>query len=176
MQVPTKHSKADLKIYRDAGAKVAAELAKHGTIERASIDEAYLDVTKEANALLEKCERKEMDFFRDVLMSEKVSRSHVAGALEWEARERRRKEKMMRASLSDGQQDVVVVTYASHRELRRGAVDEIEANVNDNKNDKEENEGNESNNQEERKAGDPPPQDKASKLSLIHISEPTRPY
>lgn len=166
VQVPTKHSKADLKIYRDAGAKVAAELAKHGTIERASIDEAYLDVTKEANALLEKCERKEMDFFRDVLMSEKVSRSHVAGALEWEARERRRKEKMMRASLSDGQQDVVVVTYASHRELRRGAVDEIEANVNDNKNDKEENEGNESNNQEERKAGDPPPQDKASKSWL----------
>ena len=28
VQVPTKHSKADLKIYRDAGAKVAAELAK----------------------------------------------------------------------------------------------------------------------------------------------------
>ena len=53
VQVPTKHSKADLKIYRDAGAKVAAELAKHGTIERASIDEAYLDVTKEANAVLE---------------------------------------------------------------------------------------------------------------------------
>ena len=166
VQVPTKHSKADLKIYRDDGAKVAAELAKHGTIERASIDEAYLDVTKEANALLEKGERKEMDFFRDVLMSEKVSRSHVAGALEWEARERSRKEKMMRASLSDGLQDVVVVTYASHRELRRGAVDEIEANVNDNKNDKEENEGNESNNQEERKAGDPPPQDKASKSWL----------
>ena len=46
------------------------------------------------------------------------------------------------------------------------AVDEIEANVNDNKNDKEENEGNESNNQEERKAGDPPPQDKASKSWL----------
>ena len=55
-----------------------------------------MDVTKEANALLEKCERKEMDFFRDVLMSEKVSRSHVAGALEWEARERRRKEKRRR--------------------------------------------------------------------------------
>ena len=90
VQVPTKHSKADLKIYRDAGAKVAAELAKHGTIERASIDEAYLDVTKEANAVLEKCERNEMDFYRDVLMSEKVSRSHVAGALEWEARERGR--------------------------------------------------------------------------------------
>ena len=52
------------------------------------------------------------------------------------------------------------------RELRRGAVDEIEANVNDNKNDKEGNEGNESNNQEERKAGDPPPQDKASKSWL----------
>ena len=103
VQVPTKHSKADLKIYRDAGAKVAAELAKHGTIERASIDEAYLDVTKEANAVLEKCERNEMDFYRDVLMSERVSRSHVAGALEWEARERRRKEKKrMRASLSDG--------------------------------------------------------------------------
>ena len=104
-----------------------------------------------------------MDFFRDVLMSEKVSRSHVAGALEWEAREKKEKrKKMMRASLSDGQQDVVVVTYASHEELRRGAVDEIEANVNDNKNDKEENEGNESNNQEEEKSGRPSSQDKAS--------------
>ena len=79
MQVPTKHSKADLKIYRAAGAKVAAELAKHGTIERASIDEAYLDVTKEANALLEKCERNEMDFYRDVDERESESKSRGWG-------------------------------------------------------------------------------------------------
>ena len=170
VQVPTKHSKADLKIYRDAGAKVAAELAKHGTIERASIDEAYLDVTKEANAVLEKCERNEMDFYRDVLMSERVSRSHVAGALEWEARERRRKEKKrMRASLSDGSsgQQEVVVTYASHRDLRRGAVDEIDASnktsINNNSTDKEDKENEE---HVERKAGDPPPQDEASKSWL----------
>ncbi|CAL6302121.1 unnamed protein product [Bathycoccus prasinos] len=170
VQVPTKHSKADLKIYRDAGAKVAAELAKHGTIERASIDEAYLDVTKEANAVLEKCERNEMDFYRDVLMSERVSRSHVAGALEWEARERRRKEKKrMRASLSDGSsgQQEVVVTYASHRDLRRGAVDEIDASnktsINNNNTDKEDKENEE---HVERKAGDPPPQDEASKSWL----------
>jgi len=172
VQVPTKHSKADLKIYRDAGAKVAAELAKHGTIERASIDEAYLDVTKEANAVLEKCERNEMDFYRDVLMSEKVRRSHVAGALEWEARERRRKkkkEKNLRASLSDGSsaQQEVVVTYASHRDLRRGAVDEIDTStlINSDNNDEKEKESKEEQTAE-RKAGDPPPQDEASKSWL----------
>ena len=41
-------------------------------------------MTKEANALLEKCERKEMDFFRDVLMSEKVAEVTWL-ELEWEA-------------------------------------------------------------------------------------------
>ena len=40
-QVPTAYGKADLTIYRDAGAEVVAVLADGcGTLERASIDEA----------------------------------------------------------------------------------------------------------------------------------------
>lgn len=46
------HGKADLTIYRDAGAAVIKVLSKSGICERASIDEAYLDVTAAAQELL----------------------------------------------------------------------------------------------------------------------------
>ena len=53
-QVPTAHGKADLTIYREAGAEVMAVLAAGGAaLERASIDEAYVDVTAAAAALLQ---------------------------------------------------------------------------------------------------------------------------
>lgn len=51
VQVPTDHCKADLTIYREAGAKVVlvlSKLIKSAVIEKASIDEVYLDVTEEA--------------------------------------------------------------------------------------------------------------------------------
>jgi len=51
-QVPVAHGKADLTIYRDAGAAVIKVLSKSGVCERASIDEAYLDVTAAAQELL----------------------------------------------------------------------------------------------------------------------------
>ena len=52
VQVPTAHAKADLELYRDAGAKVLAILAAGGTTERASVDEAYVDCTVEARRRL----------------------------------------------------------------------------------------------------------------------------
>jgi nucleotidyltransferase/DNA polymerase involved in DNA repair len=165
VQVPTKHSKADLQIYRDAGASVAEELGKHGIIERASIDEAYLDVTKEANELLEKCERGELSFLRDVLESEFVNGCHVAGALEWECNQKKQKKN---GGDFDGDDVVVepVIKYASHRSLRAGAVDE--KNNDDGEDDDENNDGknNNDNINNERKAGDPPPQDKSTKSWL----------
>eukprot|EP01039_Chlorochromonas_danica_P016744 gene16744-19856_t len=52
VQVPTSHGKADLTIYREASAKILKVLgqryASSVVIERASIDEVYLDVTAEA--------------------------------------------------------------------------------------------------------------------------------
>lgn len=57
VQVPTCHGKADLTIYRDASAKILKVLAKScglSVIERASIDEVYVDVT-EAAKQMEKC-------------------------------------------------------------------------------------------------------------------------
>ena len=53
MQVPTAHGKADLTMYREAGAAVL-EVLKRGadTTERASIDEAYFDLTKAAASAL----------------------------------------------------------------------------------------------------------------------------
>jgi hypothetical protein len=52
LQVPVAHGKADLTIYRDAGAAVINVLSKFAVCERASIDEAYLDVTAAAQQLL----------------------------------------------------------------------------------------------------------------------------
>jgi nucleotidyltransferase/DNA polymerase involved in DNA repair len=51
-QVPVAHGKSDLTIYRDAGAAVINVLSKSAVCERASIDEAYLDVTAAAQRLL----------------------------------------------------------------------------------------------------------------------------
>lgn len=57
VQVPTSHGKADLTIYREASAKILKVLGQRYSsssvvIERASIDEVYLDVTAEAARLL----------------------------------------------------------------------------------------------------------------------------
>lgn len=56
VQVPTSHGKADLTIYRDASARILTVLASKFTsciVERASIDEVYLDVSVEAAKWLE---------------------------------------------------------------------------------------------------------------------------
>lgn len=56
VQVPTSFGKADLKIYRDASAAIVSVLGKRYpsiVLERASIDEVYLDLSKEAASLLE---------------------------------------------------------------------------------------------------------------------------
>ena len=52
VQVCVAHKKADLAIYREAGAKVINILARYGPTERASIDEAYVDLTAAAQAKL----------------------------------------------------------------------------------------------------------------------------
>ena len=53
VQVCVAHKKADLTIYREAGAKVIKILARYGPTERASIDEAYVDLTTTAQAKLQ---------------------------------------------------------------------------------------------------------------------------
>ena len=54
VQVPTKHGKADLTLYRNAGKQVLKTLGEGNAVkvERASIDECYLDLTEEANKRL----------------------------------------------------------------------------------------------------------------------------
>ncbi|XP_039279390.1 DNA polymerase eta [Nilaparvata lugens] len=53
VHVPSVRGKADLTKYRDAGREVAAVLCENcKCVERASIDEAYLDLTEEVNQLL----------------------------------------------------------------------------------------------------------------------------
>ena len=58
VQVPTSHGKADLTIYREASARILRVLGqRYGAsvvIERASIDEVYLDLSIEAAKLLER--------------------------------------------------------------------------------------------------------------------------
>ena len=57
VQVPTSHGKANLGIYRDASSRILKVLSSTSysscIIERASIDEVYVDVTAEASKLLE---------------------------------------------------------------------------------------------------------------------------
>jgi DNA polymerase eta len=54
VQVPVKHGKADLTPYRNAGKQVLKILGEGNAVkvERASIDECYLDLTEEANKRL----------------------------------------------------------------------------------------------------------------------------
>lgn len=54
IQVPVKHGKSDLTIYRNAGKKVIDILSRWCIVERASIDEAYIDLTAKAKSLLPK--------------------------------------------------------------------------------------------------------------------------
>ena len=72
VQVPTRRSKADLTAYRRAGGAVARVLARGGTIERASIDEAYLDLTESARRTLAETP------WAEVLRTARTS--HAAGA------------------------------------------------------------------------------------------------
>lgn len=52
VQVPTRFGKPDLTMYREAGAKVMGVLQRRAAIcEKASIDEAYVDITQEAERL-----------------------------------------------------------------------------------------------------------------------------
>lgn len=57
VQVPTSHGKANLGIYREASSRILKVLSSTSysscIIERASIDEVYVDVTAEASRLLE---------------------------------------------------------------------------------------------------------------------------
>jgi len=52
VQVPTNFGKSQLGIYRDCGAEVARVLKSGGPLERGSVDEVYLDVSKSAKSLL----------------------------------------------------------------------------------------------------------------------------
>ena len=53
--VPEVRGKADLTKYRDAGAEVIQVLLQfHGKVERASVDEAYVDITQMVETELEK--------------------------------------------------------------------------------------------------------------------------
>lgn len=53
VKVPNIREKADLSKYRDAGKEVAAVLQTFtGLLERASVDEAYLDITEKVQSRL----------------------------------------------------------------------------------------------------------------------------
>eukprot|EP01031_Cornospumella_fuschlensis_P027876 gene27876-33661_t len=96
VQVPTSNGKADLTIYRQASAKIMKVLGRRYpntvVIERASIDEVYLDVSQQARMLLE---GSSSTFVRDAAMDAKEIPCLVAGADSEEL-------KMSKRSLRDG--------------------------------------------------------------------------
>nr|CAB3265008.1 DNA polymerase eta [Phallusia mammillata] len=76
LQVPTANGKADLTRYRDAGAEVISVLLQFGgTVERASIDEAYIDLTNVVNEKFNSITSSK-DFLPDV---EELKNTHVVG-------------------------------------------------------------------------------------------------
>jgi nucleotidyltransferase/DNA polymerase involved in DNA repair len=71
--VPTAYGKSDIQLYRDAGEEVAAVLGRRAdAFEKASVDEAYIDITTAAMELLDKSP------LRSVL--EAAAGTHVAGS------------------------------------------------------------------------------------------------
>ena len=55
VQVPTRAGKSDMQVYRDAGARVVEVLRRHcpgAALEKASVDESYMDLTAAAQRLL----------------------------------------------------------------------------------------------------------------------------
>eukprot|EP01038_Epipyxis_sp_PR26KG_P014724 gene14724-19791_t len=80
VQVPTSHGKADLKIYRDSSSRIVSILSKRFKciIERASIDEVYLDLTDEANKLFEESQENN-DFYTMAISHLKTISSRIAG-------------------------------------------------------------------------------------------------
>ena len=117
VQVPTRRSKADLTPYRDAGAKVASILASGGVIERASIDEAYLDLTEAAKRAL-----REAKSFREIVQVARVS--HVAGASEAPAF-------VSKASLRAGSADAPTGVAAREEEEEEKKKEEEEKETNE---------------------------------------------
>ena len=101
VQVPTRRSKADLTTYRRAGSAVAAVLARGGTIERASIDEAYLDLTESAKKTLRETA------WEEVLAAARTS--HAAGARRLGEDGEDRGAFVSKASLRAGSADAPVV-------------------------------------------------------------------
>ena len=74
VQVPTKHGKADLTIYRNAGSRVLEILSRVDVrVERASIDECYVDLTNEAT-------RRLADLGGEPAMPSRPEQVHVYGA------------------------------------------------------------------------------------------------
>ena len=81
VQVPTAHGKSDMSLYRAFGARALKLIAKtcgDGTlVEKASVDEMYLDVTVPAKALLHGAQR-HADIYAEAL----DGGTHVAGSAE----------------------------------------------------------------------------------------------
>jgi len=75
VQVPVRHQKADLSPYREASAKIMEIFARNAVCERASIDEAYLDVTEAAYEKRETWNEKNAK-------EEKVKSTNVVGLVE----------------------------------------------------------------------------------------------
>jgi len=82
IQVPTAHGKSDMGIYRTYGAKtlqIVTEICGPGTlVEKASVDEMYVDITKPAKALLTEAQGSSES------LATIAAPTHVAGAAEGE--------------------------------------------------------------------------------------------
>lgn len=77
VQVPTAHGKSDMQLYREAGSEVAAVLAETSgaqAMEKASVDEVYIDITEAASQKLKYSSLEEI--------IREAAGTHMAGGVE----------------------------------------------------------------------------------------------
>lgn len=117
VQVPTLHGKANLEIYREASANILATLSKRYSsivIERASIDEVYLDITIEAGKLLNSEDA--VNFIERYMDSVKVAPTLIAGDDGVEM-------KMTKADIRNGHSGQVIISE-DHHQIENDHIDE----------------------------------------------------
>uniref|UniRef100_A0A7C8ZK03 DNA polymerase eta n=1 Tax=Opuntia streptacantha TaxID=393608 RepID=A0A7C8ZK03_OPUST len=122
VQVPVARGKADLSAYRNAGSEVVTILAMKGRCERASIDEAYLDLTDAAETMLAETPPESLED-----MDEEALKSHIIGLTEEETTDVKKSVRnWLRRSDVDHKDKLLACGALIVAELRRQVLKETE--------------------------------------------------
>ncbi|CAM9729505.1 unnamed protein product, partial [Sphacelaria rigidula] len=96
VQVPTRNGKADISLYRQNGEKVVKVLEQAGgeltIVEKASIDEVYVDVTNAAQALVSRLTQDSNTTCEDGNLDKRICSSERGGSVNSDGKDRGRQD------------------------------------------------------------------------------------